>query len=86
MGTPHPARKKDATKAMGTTNDATIYHGRIMLTMKAPEIKDYLQKIPSNKSKGYGKPFYEISRKPSLTLSRSTLRSSSGRGYHQRAH
>jgi methenyltetrahydromethanopterin cyclohydrolase len=57
---PIPPVKKDATKAMGTTNDATIYHGRIMLTMKAPEIRDYLEKIPSNKSKGYGKPFYEI--------------------------
>ncbi len=61
MGTaPVPPVKKDATKAMGTTNDATIYHGRISLSMKAPEIKDYLEKIPSNKSKGYGKPFYEI--------------------------
>jgi len=57
---PIPPVKKDATKAMGTTNDATIYYGRIALTMKAPEIKDYLEKIPSNKSKGYGKPFYEI--------------------------
>ncbi len=61
MGTaPVPPVKKDATRAMGTTNDATIYHGRIVLTMKAPEIKDYLEKIPSNKSKGYGRPFYEI--------------------------
>lgn len=57
---PIPPVKKDATRAMGTTNDATIYHGRIMLTMKAPEIEDYLEKIPSNKSKGYGKPFYDI--------------------------
>jgi len=46
--------------AMGVTNDATIYHGRIMLTMKAPDIKDYLDKIPSTKSKGYGKPFNDI--------------------------
>jgi methenyltetrahydromethanopterin cyclohydrolase len=46
--------------AMGVTNDATIYHGQITLTMKAPEIKEYLEKIPSNKSKGYGKPFNEI--------------------------
>ncbi|MCQ1539372.1 methenyltetrahydromethanopterin cyclohydrolase [Methanocalculus taiwanensis] len=46
--------------AMGVTNDATIYHGRICLTMNAPEIKDYLDKIPSNTSKGYGKPFNEI--------------------------
>ena len=45
---------------MGSTNDATIYHGSIMLTMNAPEIKDYLDRIPSNKSRGYGKPFYEI--------------------------
>ena len=61
MGTaPVPPVKKDATKAMGTTNDATIYYGRISLSMKAPEIKDYLEKIPSNKSKGYGKPFYDI--------------------------
>ncbi len=46
--------------AMGVTNDATIYHGRIMLTMKAPEIAEYLEKIPSSKSKGYGKPFNDI--------------------------
>ena len=45
---------------MGSTNDATIYHGSIMLTMNAPEIKDYLDRIPSSKSKGYGKPFYDI--------------------------
>ena len=61
MGTaPIPPVKADATKAMGTTNDATIYHGQISLTMKAPDIVDFLDKIPSNKSKGYGKPFYEI--------------------------
>jgi methenyltetrahydromethanopterin cyclohydrolase len=46
--------------AMGVTNDATIYQGRIMLTMNAPDIKDYLEKIPSSKSKGYGKPFNDI--------------------------
>jgi len=61
MGTaPIAPVKKDSTRAMGCTNDATIYYGSIMLTIKAPEIKDYLEKIPSNKSKGYGKPFYEI--------------------------
>jgi len=46
--------------AMGVTNDATIYYGRIFLTMNAPEIKEYLGKIPSNTSKGYGKPFNDI--------------------------
>jgi len=57
---PIPPVKKDALKAMGTTNDATIYHGSIYLTMKNPKIQEYLEKIPSNKSKGYGRPFYEI--------------------------
>lgn len=52
--------KKDGVRAMGSTNDATIYHGSIMLTMNAPEIKDYLDRIPSSKSPGYGKPFYDI--------------------------
>ena len=56
---PLPPVKKDSTRAMGCTNDATIYHGQIYLTMKAPEIVDYLEKIPSNKSSSYGKPFYD---------------------------
>jgi methenyltetrahydromethanopterin cyclohydrolase len=56
---PLPPVKKDSTRAMGCTNDATIYHGRIFLTMKAPEIVDYLEKIPSLKSSSYGKPFYD---------------------------
>jgi len=60
MGTAPVPPVRGPKLAMGVTNDATIYHGRIMLTMKAPEIKEYLEKIPSNKSKGYGKPFNEI--------------------------
>ena len=46
--------------AMGVTNDATIYHGQIYLTMNAPEIVDYLEKIPSCASEGYGQPFNDI--------------------------
>lgn len=46
--------------AMGVTNDATIYHGQINLTVNAPEIVDYLEKIPSCASNGYGKPFNDI--------------------------
>ena len=46
--------------AMGVTNDATIYHGQINLTMNAPEIVDYLEKIPSCASNGYGQPFNDI--------------------------
>ena len=56
---PIPPVKKDSTRAMGCTNDATIYHGQIYLTMRAPEIVDYLDKIPSNKSSSYGEPFYD---------------------------
>lgn len=46
--------------AMGVTNDATIYHGQIVLTVNAPEITEYLDKIPSCASNGYGKPFNDI--------------------------
>ncbi len=56
---PLPPVKKDSTQAMGCTNDATIYHGQIYLTMDAPEIVDYLDKIPSNTSSSYGEPFYD---------------------------
>jgi len=60
MGTAPVPPVRGSKLAMGVTNDATIYHGRINLTMNAPEIKDYLEKLPSSKSKGYGKPFNEI--------------------------
>jgi methenyltetrahydromethanopterin cyclohydrolase len=60
MGTAPVPPVRGAKLAMGVTNDATIYHGQINLTIKAPEIKEYLEKIPSNKSKGYGKPFNDI--------------------------
>jgi len=60
MGTaPLPPVKKDSTQAMGCTNDATIYHGQISLTMNAPEIVDYLDRLPSNTSSSYGEPFYD---------------------------
>lgn len=60
IGTAPVPPVRGAKRAMGVTNDATIYHGQIQLTMNAPEIKDYLEKIPSCKSQGYGKPFNEI--------------------------
>ena len=56
--------------AMGVTNDATIYYGRITLTMNAPEIKDYLdgsratsQRATENRSTRYSRNrlrFYKI--------------------------
>ncbi|QYZ79925.1 methenyltetrahydromethanopterin cyclohydrolase [Methanofollis formosanus] len=60
MGTAPIPPVRGPKLAMGVTNDATIYHGQITLTMDAPEITEYLEKIPSNKSQGYGKPFNEI--------------------------
>jgi len=60
IGTAPVPPVRGAKRAMGVTNDATIYHGQIQLTMNAPEIKDYLEKIPSCKSQGYGKPFNDI--------------------------
>ncbi|QSZ67954.1 methenyltetrahydromethanopterin cyclohydrolase [Methanofollis aquaemaris] len=60
MGTAPIPPVRGPKQAMGVTNDATIYHGQITLTMNAPEITEYLEKIPSNKSQGYGKPFNEI--------------------------
>jgi methenyltetrahydromethanopterin cyclohydrolase len=47
-----------------------------MLTLRAPEIKDYLDRIPSNKSKGYGKPFYETFKEANFDFTRSTPPSS----------
>ena len=57
---PIPPVKKDAAVAMGTTNDASIYHGSVTLTVDGGNIKDYVAKIPSSSSKDYGKPFYNI--------------------------
>ncbi len=56
---PVPPVKSDSTKAMGCTNDATIYYGQINLTIDDPGIADYIDRIPSNTSSSYGKPFYD---------------------------
>ncbi len=55
---PIPPVKKDAAVAMGTTNDASIYHGSVTLTVDGGNIKDFVAKIPSSTSKDYGRPFY----------------------------
>ncbi|WP_424357226.1 methenyltetrahydromethanopterin cyclohydrolase [Methanocella sp. MCL-LM] len=57
---PIPPVKKDAAVAMGTTNDASIYHGSVTLTVDGGNIKDFVPKIPSSSSKDYGKPFYTV--------------------------
>ena len=57
---PIPPVKKDSAVAMGTTNDASIYHGSVTLTVDGGNIKDMVAKIPSSTSKDYGRPFYTV--------------------------
>lgn len=57
---PVPPIKKDPAVAMGTTNDASIYHGSVTLTVDGGNIKDFVAKIPSSTSKDYGRPFYTV--------------------------
>jgi len=52
----------DFVKAMGRTNDAIIYGGRIHLFVKGPDAdaKRLAENLPSNTCSAYGKPFAEI--------------------------
>ncbi|GAB4318607.1 MAG: methenyltetrahydromethanopterin cyclohydrolase [Promethearchaeota archaeon] len=54
----------DRKTAMGRTNDAIIYCGRTYYTVDVPKDEEEetfkkLQEAPSNKSRSYGKPFFE---------------------------
>jgi methenyltetrahydromethanopterin cyclohydrolase len=55
---PHP----DFVKAMGRTNDAIIYGGRVHLfvTGAADEARSLAERLPSERSRDYGRPFAEI--------------------------
>lgn len=52
----------DFVKAMGRTNDAIIYGGRIHLFVKGPDLdaKKLAEGLPSSSSSAYGKPFADI--------------------------
>lgn len=52
----------DFVKAMGRTNDAIIYGGRVQLFVKGPdgEAEKLANELPSSGSDAYGKPFAEI--------------------------
>ena len=52
----------DFVKAMGRTNDAIIYGGRIQLFVKGSdeEAQKLAEALPSSTSSAYGKPFAEI--------------------------
>jgi methenyltetrahydromethanopterin cyclohydrolase len=57
---PHP----DFVTAMGRTNDAVIYGGRILLHVTGPasDARDLAEALPSRNSKDYGTPFGDIFR------------------------
>ena len=52
----------DFVKAMGRTNDAIIFAGRVQLYVTGPagEAGELAQKLPSRASRDYGRPFSEI--------------------------
>jgi len=58
LAPPHP----DLVTAMGRTNDAIIYAGQVQLfvTGSAGDARDLAQKLPSEASRDYGRPFAEI--------------------------
>ena len=56
-----PIASKDL-QAMGWTNDAILYGGRVTLWCRAEddELAELIARIPSNSSADYGRPFIEI--------------------------
>ncbi len=59
---PLPPIAKNFVSGMGRTNDAIIYGGVVQLMMKGSdeELSELSEKLPSNVSSDYGKPFKEI--------------------------
>jgi methenyltetrahydromethanopterin cyclohydrolase len=59
---PVPPPSPDFVTAMGRTNDAILYGGRVALFVAGPEadIKKLADKLPSSASRDYGRPFAEI--------------------------
>lgn len=57
---PHP----DFVTAMGRTNDAIIFGGRVQLFVSGPadDARDLAHKLPASSSRDYGRPFAEIFR------------------------
>lgn len=58
LAPPHP----DLVTAMGRTNDAIIYAGRVHLFVTGPaqDARTLAERLPSEKSRDYGRPFVEI--------------------------
>ncbi|WP_244828805.1 methenyltetrahydromethanopterin cyclohydrolase [Caballeronia sp. TF1N1] len=58
---PLPPPSPDAIQAMGRTNDAILYGGRVHLTVKSDAVaKRLAAELPSANARDYGRPFAEI--------------------------
>lgn len=59
---PLPAPSPDGVTAMGRTNDAILYGGRVHLTVACSDdaARDLAQKLPSRNSRDHGRSFAEI--------------------------
>ena len=59
---PLPAPTSDAVQAMGRTNDAILYGGRVHLQVRGDEAaaKQLAQQLPSRNSRDFGRSFAEI--------------------------
>jgi len=63
-GAPLPPPHPDFVTAMGRTNDAIIFGGRVQLfvTGSAAEARDLANAMPAVRSRDYGRPFAEVFR------------------------
>lgn len=59
---PLPAPSPDGVEAMGRTNDAILYGGRVHLSVRGSDAaaRDLAQRLPSRHSRDYGRCFAEI--------------------------
>ncbi|WP_341886701.1 methenyltetrahydromethanopterin cyclohydrolase [Variovorax sp. YR752] len=59
---PLPSPSPDGVEAMGRTNDAILYGGRVHLAVRGSDeaARDLAAKLPSRNSKDYGRSFAEI--------------------------
>ncbi|MDM0073249.1 methenyltetrahydromethanopterin cyclohydrolase [Variovorax sp. J2P1-59] len=59
---PLPAPSHDAVEAMGRTNDAILYGGRVHLTVRGEDAaaRDLAKRLPSSNSTDYGRSFADI--------------------------
>ena len=61
---PLPAPSPDAIQAMGRTNDAILYGGRVHLNVRGSDdaARDLAEKLPSQNSRDFGRSFADIFR------------------------